>query len=272
MSSEWAKYLARGVAPQRRVLIGGNWKCNGTVAEVRTLVDRLNAAGAFPLSSEVVIAVPSIHLLGVKASIREDIAVAAQDSGFNGGVGAYTGEISPLLLKDAGVNWTLTGHSERRIGFGYPGETSEVVARKTALAVRAGLSVIACIGEQLADREAGRTLEVCSAQLAAIAAALTAEEWSRVVIAYEPVWAIGTGKVATPEQAEETHAQIRAWIAQNVSEEVSRAVRILYGGSVKASNCVTLISCPNIDGFLVGGASLLPEFVDIIKSKKRSHE
>ncbi len=183
----------------------------------------------------------------------------------NSGYGAFTGEISAQMLLDSGIQWTLTGHSERRIGFGIPGETSELVGRKTAVAVRAGMSVIACIGEQLADRENGSTLVVLQEQLAAIATSLAVEEWAKVVIAYEPVWAIGTGKVATPEQAEETHRQIREWIAANVSGEVAAAVRIIYGGSVKGSNCKTLIACPNIDGFLVGGASLLPEFVDIIK-------
>ena len=184
----------------------------------------------------------------------------------NGGFGAFTGEISAQMLLDAGIHWTLTGHSERRVGFGIPGETSEVVGRKTAVAVRAGLSVIACIGEQLADRENGTTMKVLEAQLSGIKAALTEAEWSKVVIAYEPVWAIGTGKVATPEQAEETHRQIREWVETNVSAEVAAALRIIYGGSVKGNNCRTLIACPNIDGFLVGGASLLPEFVDIIQS------
>lgn len=127
------------------------------------------------------------------------------------------------------------------------------------------MSVILCIGEQLADREAGLTMDVCAAQLAPVTAKLTEAQWGKVVIAYEPVWAIGTGKVATTEQAEETHSQIRAWIASNVSSKVAKEVRILYGGSVKGSNCRALIACPNIDGFLVGGASLLPEFVDIIK-------
>jgi triosephosphate isomerase len=188
-----------------------------------------------------------------------------QDVGINGGFGAYTGEVSAELLKDAGIRWTLTGHSERRVGFGMPGETSEVVARKTAIAVQAGLSVIACIGESLADREAGTTMRVCAAQLAPLAQALKEEEWKRVVIAYEPVWAIGTGKVATPAQAEETHRDIRFWLAANVSPIVAKDVRIIYGGSVKGNNCRDLISCPNIDGFLVGGASLLPEFADIIK-------
>lgn len=169
------------------------------------------------------------------------------------------------MLADAGVKWTLTGHSERRVGFGFPGETSEVVGKKTAIAIAAGLSVIACIGEQLSDREAGITMTVCAEQLAAIASHIAEKDWEKVVVAYEPVWAIGTGKVATPAQAEETHANIREWIAANVSKSVAQNIRIIYGGSVKGNNCGTLISCPNIDGFLVGGASLLPEFADIIK-------
>ncbi len=180
------------------------------------------------------------------------------------GVGAYTGEVSAELLKDFGVKWTLTGHSERRVGFGAPGESSELVGRKTIAAIRGGLKVIACIGEQLVERESGATMAVCASQLSAIAALLTVADWEKVVIAYEPVWAIGTGKVATPEQAEETHLAIRQWIAANVSPAVAQAVRIIYGGSVKGSNCKSLISCPNIDGFLVGGASLLPEFADIM--------
>eukprot|EP01038_Epipyxis_sp_PR26KG_P006903 gene6903-9455_t len=250
----------------RRILIGGNWKCNGTIAEGKKIVDFLNNGGEFPSNAEVVIAVPSIHLTSIKAIIRPDVNISSEDVGVNSGFGAYTGEISAQLLVDAGITWTLTGHSERRVGFGIPGETSEIVAKKTAVAIRSGLSVIACIGEKLAERENGTTMVVCAEQLAAIAAILTPEEWSKVVIAYEPVWAIGTGKVATPEQAEATHKDIRDWLAANVSVEVAEATRILYGGSVKGNNCASLISCPNIDGFLVGGASLLPEFVDIITS------
>lgn len=193
------------------------------------------------------------------------INCVAQDVGLNGGFGAYTGELSADLLLDAGIKWTLTGHSERRVGFGLPGESSEIVGKKTAIALQKGMSVIACIGEQLADREAGITMKVCSEQLSAIAKELKESDWKKVVIAYEPVWAIGTGKVATPEQAEETHAQIREWMATNVSTTVAKEVRIIYGGSVKGSNCRELMNCPNIDGFLVGGASLKPEFVEIIK-------
>jgi triosephosphate isomerase len=174
------------------------------------------------------------------------------------------------MLKDFGVGWTLTGHSERRVGFGgQPGESNEIVGRKTALALTAGLSVIACIGEQLADRESGNTMNICSAQLGAIVSQIpSSSDWKHVVIAYEPVWAIGTGKVATPEQAENTHKEIREWLAANVSKDVSKKIRIIYGGSVNGKNCCDLIACPNIDGFLVGGASLKPEFIDIIKVEK----
>ncbi len=188
-----------------------------------------------------------------------------QDVCIHGTPGAYTGEISAALLADAGIKWTLTGHSERRVGFGFPGEPSEVVAKKTASAIKYGLSVILCIGEQLAERENGSTMLVCAEQLTPVAAVLNIKDWNNIVIAYEPVWAIGTGKVATPEQAEETHSQIRSWISNNVSPQVAKSIRIIYGGSVKASNAKSLIKCPNIDGFLVGGASLLPEFSDIIK-------
>ena len=198
--------------------------------------------------------------------MRPDIAVASQDVCVNPGYGAFTGEISGAMLMDSGIQWTLTGHSERRVGFGgVQGENSDIVARKTAAALAAGMSVIACIGESLVERESGVTMQVCADQLAPIAAAISAEAWGKVVIAYEPVWAIGTGKVATPEQAEETHREIRSWIGANVSTSVAESVRIIYGGSVKGSNCKSLIDCPNIDGFLVGGASLLPEFVQIIK-------
>lgn len=232
---------------------------------MEAIISNINVCGDIPPNADVVIAVPSIHLSKAAETFRPEVSVCAEDCGLNAGFGAFTGEISCQLLTDIGVQWTLTGHSERRVGFGIPGETDELVGKKIAVAVRSGMSVIACIGEQLAEREDGTTMVVCARQLDAIKACVTPEEWGKIVIAYEPVWAIGTGKVATPEQAEETHAQIREWLSVNVSPEVAEATRILYGGSVKGNNCATLIACPNIDGFLVGGASLLPEFVDIIK-------
>jgi len=250
---------------QKKILIGGNWKCNGTIEQMKTIINTINSGGKFPSQSEVVIAVPTLHLSKAKETFRKDITVCSQDCGLNPGVGAYTGETSAKLLVDAGITWTLTGHSERRIGFGIPGETNEVVGKKTKGAINAGMNVIACVGEHLTDREAGVTIDVCSAQLEAIANEIKPEEWAKVVIAYEPVWAIGTGKVATPEQAEETHKQLRSWISDHVSPEVANDVRIIYGGSVNGKNCTDLVVCPNIDGFLVGGASLKPEFLDIIK-------
>lgn len=172
------------------------------------------------------------------------------------------------MLVDAGIKWTLTGHSERRVGFGYPGETSEVVGVKTKNAVDAGMSVMACIGEMLADRQNGTTMKVCAEQLEWIKKALKEEDWKKVVIAYEPVWAIGTGVTASPKQAQDTHADIRAWLSKNVSAKVAAETRILYGGSATAANSSELYSQPDINGFLVGGASLKPEFVQIINCTK----
>ncbi len=249
---------------KKRCLIGGNWKCNGTVSQIAGIVKTLNEGGAFPEQSEVVIAVPMLHIKYVQSILRNDIEVSAEDVGRNG-MGAFTGEHSAEMLIDAGIKWTLTGHSERRVGFGQSGESSQIVADKTAAALKAGLSVIVCIGEQLAERESGKTMDVCQAQLEPVLAAISAEAWQKVVIAYEPVWAIGTGKVATPEQAEETHKCIREFLTEKLSKEIADELRIIYGGSVSGASCAGLISCPNIDGFLVGGASLKPEFINIIK-------
>jgi triosephosphate isomerase (TIM) len=164
------------------------------------------------------------------------------------------------------VRYVILGHSERRTLYH---ETSELVAAKTRAALDAGLTVILCIGETLSEREAGRTLTVCRAQLAPIVAVLSPQDWSKIVIAYEPVWAIGTGRVATPEQAQEAHAGIRAYLAAAISGEVAERTRIIYGGSVTAKNAKELAANPDIDGFLVGGASLKPEFVDIINVRRK---
>jgi triosephosphate isomerase (TIM) len=247
----------------KRNLIGGNFKCNGNISSLNEIVNVLNEGGDIPESSEVVIGVPAIHINRVQSIIRSEINIASQDCGLNGN-GAYTGEHSAEMLKDAGVNWTLTGHSERRTGFGMNGETSAIVATKTYNALKAGMSVILCIGEQLAERESGETMRICIEQLKPVIDILSLDDWKNVVIAYEPVWAIGTGKVATPEQAEETHKQIREHIT-TLNTDIASNIRIIYGGSVNGKNCKGLISCDNIDGFLVGGASLKPEFNDIIR-------
>merc|ERR1712137_187096 len=180
--------------------------------------------------------------------------------------GAWTGETPAVMLKEMGVNWVILGHSERRQ---YCGETSQIVAEKTKFAVDAGLSTITCIGEKLDEREAGITFDVIARQLTPIAEALSLQDWSNVVLAYEPVWAIGTGRVASPEQAEEVHAFIRSWLRENTGPGVAESVRVLYGGSVNDANSAALGVKPNIDGYLVGGASLKAgAFTTIVNSAK----
>lgn len=247
----------------RKYVIGGNWKSNGDVDfATKHITDNLNTAEFDTEKVEVVIAPTDIHLTTVKSLANKKINVSAQDLS-QYGRGAYTGNVTADQLTDIGIKWTLTGHSERRTLFH---ETDQDVAVKTKIAIENGMNVMVCIGELLEQRESGETDEVNARQLQAVADELTEGQWGNVVIAYEPVWAIGTGKVATPEQAEETHAHIRAWLHENISEDVACATRILYGGSVNGENAGTLIGQPNIDGFLVGGASLKPEFKDIIKA------
>ncbi|KAH7281807.1 hypothetical protein KP509_36G063900 [Ceratopteris richardii] len=245
----------------RKFFVGGNWKCNGTVAEVNKIVNVLNDADV-PSADvvEVVVSPPFVFLPQVKATLRSDFAVSAQNSWVKKG-GAYTGEVSAEMLVNLEIPWVILGHSERR---SLLKESNEFVSDKVAYALSQGLKVIACIGESLAQREAGETMTVVSEQTRAIADKIT--DWTNVVLAYEPVWAIGTGKVATPAQAQEVHASLRTWLASNVSSGVAESVRIIYGGSVNGANCRELAAQPDVDGFLVGGASLKPEFVDIIRS------
>ncbi|KAH8149574.1 uncharacterized protein LAJ45_06203 [Morchella importuna] len=243
----------------RKFFVGGNFKSNGTVASIKSIIDGLNNA-KLNNSVEVVIAPPALYLLLAKEITGNGVDVAAQNI-YNKGNGAYTGEISAQQLKDAQVHWVILGHSERRSIFG---ESDEFVASKTKAALDAGLSVILCIGESLEEREKGVTIDIVTRQLAAVAEQV--QDWSKIVIAYEPVWAIGTGKVATTAQAQEVHAAIRSWLKEKVSAEVSDATRILYGGSVTDKNSKDLATQPDVDGFLVGGASLKPAFIDIINS------
>ncbi|GFZ49375.1 Triosephosphate isomerase [Saitozyma sp. JCM 24511] len=251
------------MAGQRKFFVGGNFKMNGSVKMIKSIVDELNK-GAFDGSNDIVVAPPAIYLLGVKDSLKEPVQVAAQNC-FTESSGAFTGEISPNQLKDADIHWVILGHSERRSLFG---DTDNLVADKTKAAIAAGLSVIACIGESLEEREKGVTNQVVERQLEAIAAAIQPDDWKKIVIAYEPVWAIGTGKVATVQQAQETHADIRKWLAKRISPEAADSIRIIYGGSVNGKNSSELAQAADIDGFLVGGASLKPEFIDICKVKK----
>ena len=245
----------------RKFFIGGNWKCNGTTAEVKKIVAALNAAEV-PSQDvvEVVVSPPFVFIPLVKEILRPDFHVAAQNCWVKKG-GAYTGEVSAEILVDLNVPWVILGHSERRALLN---ESNEFVGDKVAYALAQGLKVIACIGETLEQREAGTTVEVVAAQTKAIAERIS--DWTNVVLAYEPVWAIGTGKVASPAQAQEVHLELRKWLHKNVNADVASSTRIIYGGSVNGGNCKELAAQPDVDGFLVGGASLKPEFIDIIKS------
>lgn len=247
----------------RKFFVGGNFKMNGTIESVKTIVKNLNEAQLDP-NTEVVIAPPALYLLLVREHLNPKIEVAAQNV-FDKPNGAFTGEISVSQLKDSNITWTILGHSERRTLLG---ETDAVVASKTKYALDGGIGVIWCCGESLEEREAGQTLAVITKQLEAVSSKLGPGGWKNVVIAYEPIWAIGTGKVATVQQAQEVHEAIRKWLKDNVSETVAEETRILYGGSVNGKNCKDLAKEKDIDGFLVGGASLKPEFVDIINSKQ----
>lgn len=247
----------------RKFFVGGNFKMNGTKESIKAIIKNLNEA-QLDSNVEVVIAPPSLYLLLAAESLNKTgVSVSAQNV-YDKPDGAYTGEISVSQLKDSGIHWTILGHSERRTILN---ETDEVVASKTKVAVDGGVSVIWCCGESLDERESGTTVAVVEKQLAALAAKVSGADWEKIVIAYEPIWAIGTGKVATVQQAQEVHEAIRGWLKAKVSDKVADETRILYGGSVNAKNCKELAKEKDIDGFLVGGASLKPEFVDIINSK-----
>lgn len=244
----------------RKFFVGGNWKCNGTSEEVKKIVSTLNASDVPSDAVEVVVSPPFVFLPLVKNTLRPDFHVAAQNCWVKKG-GAFTGEISAEMLVNLEIPWVILGHSERRALLN---ETNEFVGDKVAYALSLGLKVIACVGETLEQRESGSTMEVVAAQTKAIAERVS--NWSNIVLAYEPVWAIGTGKVASPAQAQEVHFELRKWLGANTSPEVAATTRIIYGGSVSGSNCKELAGQPDVDGFLVGGASLKPEFIDIIKS------
>lgn len=250
----------------RKYLIGGNWKCNGTMVENEALIKVFNEAGSIPSNVEVVVCSAFIHIPLLLSSLRNDMAVGAQDCSVNPVCGAQTGEIKASQLKDLGCTWVIVGHSERREGFGMPGEPVDVCAMKCKVALEAGLKVMFCIGEKQEERENGTTMAVCASQLDPLAKILGKADWENIAIAYEPVWAIGTGLTATPEMAQETHKGIRDWIADNVSGDVAKAIRIQYGGSMKGANAPGLLAQPDIDGGLIGGASLTADFFNVINA------
>ncbi len=245
----------------RKNIVAGNWKMNTTVSEGVKLATEVNAAlnGVEP-KCEVVICVPFTHLTSCKAVCGEKLHLGAENCA-DKAKGAYTGEVSASMVASTGADYVILGHSERRA---YYGETVEILAEKTKLALENNLKVIFCIGEVLEEREAGKQNEVVKAQLESVFC-LSAEDFGKIVLAYEPVWAIGTGKTATDEQAEEIHAYIRSLISEKYGEQVADDTTILYGGSCKPSNAKALFAKPNVDGGLIGGASLDAEsFMGIV--------
>ncbi|MDH5300447.1 MAG: triose-phosphate isomerase [Gammaproteobacteria bacterium] len=247
----------------RKPLVAGNWKMNGNSASIKALLDGLLSGKAANGSAEVAVCSPFVYIPLVAEIVSgSNIAVGAQDVAVEE-VGAYTGEVSGAMLKDVGCHYVLVGHSERRSLYG---ETDSMVAQKFAAAQRDGLVPILCVGETLDERESSMTEAVVEKQLAAVALYSGVKALNKAVIAYEPVWAIGTGMTATPEQAQAVHAFIRHWIEKQ-DAELAAKVRILYGGSMKGSNAAELMAQPDIDGGLVGGASLqAEEFLTICRA------
>jgi len=249
----------------RKPFVAGNWKMNldktGSVDLAKGLLEK-----SFDAAVEIAIGVPFVYLDAVGSVISgSEIALASQNAYFEKS-GAFTGEISCGMLTDIGCKYVILGHSERRHVLG---ETDEDVNKKVFAVLEAGMIPIVCVGEMLADREAGNTMAVIKSQFDGSFAGVSADQMESVVIAYEPVWAIGTGKVATPEQAEEVHSDLRKILESSYNSKVAESVRIQYGGSVKPDNAGELLSQPNIDGALVGGASLKAnDFAAIVAAAK----
>jgi triosephosphate isomerase len=236
----------------RRPMVAGNWKMFGTRTSVAELIGGLNQQ-ALPAGVDVAVFPVFVHLTqALEGFVSKGVAVGAQDCAFQGQQGALTGEVSPSQLAELGCKLVLVGHSERRAILG---EDDGLVSRKFAAAQASGLTPVLCVGETLEQREAGETIAVVAKQLSAVIEALGVHALANSVVAYEPVWAIGTGLTATPQQAQDVHAQIRAQVAA-LDPVLAEGVRILYGGSVKAVNAAELFGMPDIDGGLVGGASL----------------
>jgi len=245
----------------KKKLIAGNWKMNGSLASNAALMTAMDAGlhVRMPAKCEVALCVPSVYLAQMQQLCSKNaIDLGSQDVSVHAS-GAYTGEVSAAMLKDFGVRYAIVGHSERRQ---YHGESDELVALKAQVALASGITPIVCIGETLAERESGKTEEVVKRQMAAIVHA-NGHCISEIVVAYEPVWAIGTGKTATPEQAQAVHALLRAQL--KLASTHADKIQILYGGSMNASNAAALLAQADIDGGLIGGASLkAADFLSIV--------
>ena len=249
----------------RKNIVAGNWKMNTTLAEgVKLAKDVNEALKGFTPNCDVVIAVPFTHLASVNAVIDSSKLGLGAENCADHVKGAYTGEVSAAMVASTGATYVILGHSERRQ---YYGETSEILKTKVALALENNLTPIFCIGEVLEERENGTYFDVVTKQIQEALFDLSAEDFGKLILAYEPVWAIGTGKTASDDQAEEMHAFIRTVIADKDGAEVAENTSILYGGSCKPSNAPQLFAKPNVDGGLIGGASLDAEsFMGIVKA------
>jgi triosephosphate isomerase len=252
-------------SPRRKPLVAGNWKMHRTGPEAVELIQLLRV-GFTPGRAEVMVAQPFTALEAASQALdASGIALGAQNVHWEA-QGAFTGEISAGMLKAVGCAYVIVGHSERRQLFG---ETDSWVSKKARAVLHAGLRPVVCIGETLAERDAGRTLEVCASQLHGSLAGVAVEEMAHVVLAYEPVWAIGTGRNATAAQAQEVHAHVREQLVRLFGRPLGESVRILYGGSVKADNAAELLGQADVDGALVGGASLkAQEFLAIVAAAR----
>jgi triosephosphate isomerase (TIM) len=250
----------------RTPFVVGNWKLNKTIADALTLVTELKNQLSAVKGVQVGVAPTFLAIPAVAKRLEgSSIATCGQNCHWESN-GAWTGEVSPAFLADAGATWCIVGHSERRQFFG---DTNEGVGKKARAVLAANLGVIVCCGETLAERDGNRTLSVIDDQLAGALAGIDADATSRVVVAYEPVWAIGTGRTATPGQAQEVHAHIRSRLAERWGVAIAETIRIQYGGSVKPSNAEALIAEKDIDGALVGGASLeAGDFIAIVKAAR----
>ena len=246
----------------RKTIVAGNWKMNASKDSVESLVTDI-LSGASDVSAEIIVCAPFPYLSQVEVLIEgSNLMLGAQNLNVNAS-GAFTGEVSAEMIKDFGANHVIVGHSERRSLYG---ETSEIVAEKTKAAIDSGLTPILCLGESLDQRESGKTESVVSEQLNKVIKMVGIEAFNNIIIAYEPVWAIGTGMTATPEQAQAVHKFIRGLLASS-SQDIADKTAILYGGSMNAGNAVELISCADIDGGLIGGAALKAEdFLQICKA------
>ena len=247
----------------RKTIIAGNWKMNQTAAETAAFAREIKPLLPKERCCEAVICLPALNITAAQKAFKGTrVSIGAETLHYETS-GAFTGEISAAMLRDVGVKYVIIGHSERRQ---YYGETDLTVNQKLRAALNAGLSPIVCVGESLAQRELGVEKELLAYQLAAATAGLSAAEMKKVVIAYEPIWAIGTGKTATAEQAEAVCAHLRACIRGKYDARTARAVSILYGGSMNVKNAAELLSMPDIDGGLIGGASLKPaDFARLIE-------